>query len=308
MERGVTLVSPENTWIEFGAVIGQDTVLEPFTWIGAGANIPAGIARAEPVASLPGRGTVPVKWLHGESRSSGSDARSSRHSALLPLAVHDRPIAAFPLRSFHESSRRAEDFCGQLQRRVHRGGVPAHRHSGRQGVAWISFPDGELMVKLDEDVRGRDCFVVQSTCRPVNENLMELLIWIDCLRRASAQRITAVMPYFGYARQDRKAEGRTPITAKLVANLMTAAGADRVLAMDLHAAAGAGVLRHSDGSSAGQPGVARSTFRRSAGDGQSGDRVAGPGQPEGGLVLRRAVRTRIWRSSTSGGSRRRRWR
>jgi ribose-phosphate pyrophosphokinase len=99
-----------------------------------------------------------------------------------------------------------------------------------------SFPDGELIVKLDEDVRGRDCFIVQSTCFPVNENLMELLIWIDCLKRASADRITAVIPYFGYARQDRKSEGRTPITAKLVANLITAAGADRVIAMDLHAA------------------------------------------------------------------------
>jgi len=99
-----------------------------------------------------------------------------------------------------------------------------------------SFPDGELLVKLDEDVRGRDCFVVQSTCTPVNENLMELLIWIDCLKRASAERITAVLPYYGYARQDRKSEGRTPITAKLVANLITAAGADRVIAMDLHAA------------------------------------------------------------------------
>jgi ribose-phosphate pyrophosphokinase len=98
------------------------------------------------------------------------------------------------------------------------------------------FPDGELIVKLDEDVRGRDCFVVQSTCTPVNENLMELLIWIDCLKRASASRITAVLPYFGYARQDRKSEGRTPITAKLVANLLTAAGANRVIAMDLHAA------------------------------------------------------------------------
>ncbi|HVX86220.1 MAG TPA: ribose-phosphate pyrophosphokinase [Phycisphaerae bacterium] len=99
-----------------------------------------------------------------------------------------------------------------------------------------SFPDGELIVKLDEDVRGRDCFVVQSTSTPVNEYLMELLIWIDCLKRASAERITAVIPYFGYARQDRKSEGRTPITAKLVANLITAAGADRVIAMDLHAA------------------------------------------------------------------------
>ena len=100
----------------------------------------------------------------------------------------------------------------------------------------IQFPDGEIIVKLEDDVRGRDCYIVQSTCEPVNDNLMELLIWIDCLRRASAGRITAVIPYFGYARQDRKDEGRVPITAKLVANLVTAAGADRVLCLDLHAA------------------------------------------------------------------------
>jgi ribose-phosphate pyrophosphokinase len=98
------------------------------------------------------------------------------------------------------------------------------------------FPDGELLVKLEEDVRGRDCFVVLSTCQPVNDNLMELLIFQDCLRRASAARVTVVTPYFGYARQDRKDEGRVPITAKLVANLITAAHADRLLAIDLHAA------------------------------------------------------------------------
>jgi ribose-phosphate pyrophosphokinase len=98
------------------------------------------------------------------------------------------------------------------------------------------FPDGELMVKLEEDVRGRDCFVIISTCDPVNDNLMELLIFIDCLKRASARRVTMVTPYFGYARQDRKDAGRVPITAKLVANLITAAGADRVMAVDLHAA------------------------------------------------------------------------
>ena len=98
------------------------------------------------------------------------------------------------------------------------------------------FPDGEILVRLHEDVRGRDCYVVQSTCEPVNANLVELLIFIDCLRRASARRITAVIPYFGYARQDRKDEGRVPITAKLVANLIAEAGADRVLCMDLHAA------------------------------------------------------------------------
>ncbi|MHC4075772.1 MAG: ribose-phosphate diphosphokinase [Planctomycetota bacterium] len=98
------------------------------------------------------------------------------------------------------------------------------------------FPDSEKVIKLEDDVRGRDCFVLQSTCNPVDTNLVELLIYLDCLRRASARRITAVIPYFGYARQDRKDEGRVPITAKLVANLITIAGADRVLAIDLHAA------------------------------------------------------------------------
>lgn len=97
------------------------------------------------------------------------------------------------------------------------------------------FPDGEMFIKLEEDVRGKDCFVVQSSSAPVDKNLMELLIYLDCLRRASAARTTAVMPYFGYARQDRKDAGRVPITAKLVANLITTAGADRVLAVDLHA-------------------------------------------------------------------------
>lgn len=99
-----------------------------------------------------------------------------------------------------------------------------------------NFPDGEISCKLDEDVRGRDVFIVQPTSPPVNENLMELLIMIDSCKRASAERITAVMPYFGYARQDRKDEGRVPITAKLVANILTRAGVDRVLAMDLHTA------------------------------------------------------------------------
>ena len=103
------------------------------------------------------------------------------------------------------------------------------------GVQIDMFPDGEKVIRVEDDVRGRDCFVVQSTCRPVDEHLVELLIYLDCLRRASAKRVTAVIPYFGYARQDRKAEGRVPITAKLVANLITTAGADRVLAIDLHA-------------------------------------------------------------------------
>lgn len=99
----------------------------------------------------------------------------------------------------------------------------------------VTFPDGEIHCKI-EDVRGRDVYLIQPTCPPVNDNLMELLIMIDTCKRASAERITAVVPYFGYARQDRKDEGRVPITAKLVANMITRAGADRVLTMDLHAA------------------------------------------------------------------------
>lgn len=117
----------------------------------------------------------------------------------------------------------AGDICAHL-------GVPL-------GAASLGrFPDGEINLKVECDVRGADVFVVQPTCPPVHEHLFELLTFIDCLRRASADRITAVIPYFGYARKDRKDEGRTPITAKLVANLITEAGADRVLAIDLHAA------------------------------------------------------------------------
>ena len=97
------------------------------------------------------------------------------------------------------------------------------------------FADHEIFVEIQENVRGEDIFVIQSTSYPANDNIMELLIAIDALRRASAKRITAVMPYFGYARQDRKAAPRTPISAKLVANLITSAGADRVLTIDLHA-------------------------------------------------------------------------
>lgn len=117
----------------------------------------------------------------------------------------------------------AQDLCGAL-------------HLPLGEVTLGKFPDGENYCKIEEDVRGRDVFLMQPTCPPVNDNLMELLIMIDCCKRASAARITAVMPYFGYARQDRKDEGRTPITAKLAANLITRAGADRVLTMDLHAA------------------------------------------------------------------------
>jgi ribose-phosphate pyrophosphokinase len=103
-------------------------------------------------------------------------------------------------------------------------------------ITLSNFPDGETSVRIEEDVRGRDIFVVQPTCPPVNENWMELLVIIDAFKRASPARISAVLPYYGYARQDRKDVGRVPITAKLVADLLTTAGADRVLALDLHAA------------------------------------------------------------------------
>ncbi|MEW6172475.1 MAG: ribose-phosphate pyrophosphokinase [Bacillota bacterium] len=116
----------------------------------------------------------------------------------------------------------AEEICQYL-------GVPL----GDSAVG--QFSDGEIWIRVNDHVRGADVFVIQPTCWPVNENLMELLIMIDALRRASARRITAVIPYYGYARQDRKTRGREPITAKLIANLVTAAGARRVLTIDLHA-------------------------------------------------------------------------
>lgn len=108
-------------------------------------------------------------------------------------------------------------------------------HLDLGSVSLGKFPDGENFCKIEDDVRGRDVYLIQPTCPPVNDNLMELLIMIDSCKRASAARITAVIPYYGYARQDRKDEGRVPITAKLVANMITRAGADRVLTMDLHA-------------------------------------------------------------------------
>ena len=121
----------------------------------------------------------------------------------------------------------------------------AHRQLAEQICACVgvplgdatvtSFPDGETYVKINENIRGRDVFMVQPSCPPTNQNIMELLIMVDAARRASAARITAVIPFFGYARQDRKDQPRVPITAKLVANLLTAAGVSRVLTMDLHA-------------------------------------------------------------------------
>jgi ribose-phosphate pyrophosphokinase len=111
------------------------------------------------------------------------------------------------------------------------------KHLGvKLGDAFVGrFPDGEVRLQIHENVRGADVFVIQPTCHPVNDNLMELLVMLDALSRASARRITAVMPYFGYARQDRKDRPRVPISSKLVADLLTSAGADRVLALELHA-------------------------------------------------------------------------
>jgi ribose-phosphate pyrophosphokinase len=114
--------------------------------------------------------------------------------------------------------------------------IARHLDDNLGKITLDNFPDGEISVRIEEDVRGRDIFIVQPTCPPVNDNLMELLIMIDSFKRASARRITAVLPYYGYARQDRKDQGRVPITAKLVADLLTRSGANRVLALDLHAA------------------------------------------------------------------------
>ena len=135
------------------------------------------------------------------------------------MISHGKDIKVF---SGNSNKKLAEDICRNI-------GI----HLGDATVS--SFSDGEASISLYETVRGSDVFIVQSTCGPVNDNLMELLIMIDACKRSSAGRVTAVIPYFGYARQDRKARSRDPISAKLVANLLTSAGADRVLTMDLHA-------------------------------------------------------------------------
>jgi len=116
----------------------------------------------------------------------------------------------------------AQEICGELGKKL--GGMLVTR-----------FSEGEVRIKIDDNVRGKDVFLVQPTCPPVNENMMELLVMLDAFKRASAGRITAVIPYYGYARQDRKDQPRVPISAKLMANLLTVAGADRILTMDLHA-------------------------------------------------------------------------
>jgi ribose-phosphate pyrophosphokinase len=125
-------------------------------------------------------------------------------------------------------------FCGNSNKEL--GEKVCRNLKMRKGKIIVSrFSDGEIRVKIEENIRGKDVFIIQSTCPPVNENLMELLVILDALRRASAYRVTAVIPYFGYARQDRKDQPRVPITAKLVANLLTMAGANRILTLDLHA-------------------------------------------------------------------------
>lgn len=135
------------------------------------------------------------------------------------MNLHGKDIKIFAGNASH-------DVAAQIAQRL---GLPL----GKSSVD--TFSDGEISVSIFESVRGSDVFVVQSTCQPVNNNIMELLILIDAFKRASAGRITAVIPYYGYARQDRKAKARDPISAKLIADLITAAGADRVLTMDLHA-------------------------------------------------------------------------
>ena len=136
------------------------------------------------------------------------------------MISHGKDIKVF---SGNSNRKLAEDICALMGTKL-----------GESEVG--TFSDGEIFVSIYETVRGSDVFVIQSTCTPVNDSLMELLVMIDACRRASAGRITAVIPYFGYARQDRKAKSRDPISAKLVANMITVAGADRVLTMDLHAA------------------------------------------------------------------------
>lgn len=154
--------------------------------------------------------------------------------------MFNRPTASSPLlEPGEEATDSMYDQLSLLSGRANRPlaqEIAAYLGVELAAVSVSNFPDGELSVKLDQNIRGRDVFIFQPTCPPVNDHLMELLILIDACKRASAERITCVIPYFGYARQDRKDAGRVPITSKLVANLITKAGADRVLTVDLHAA------------------------------------------------------------------------
>ncbi|GIX01995.1 MAG: hypothetical protein KatS3mg112_0932 [Thermogutta sp.] len=156
--------------------------------------------------SSEGRFSTPRRHEKNRQDCRGFEVGRSKNEGSATMSIHEMKI--FSGRANPELAQKVADYVG----------LPLGRISlGR-------FPDGEISCKIEEDVRGRDIFIVQPTCPPVNENLMELLIMIDSFKRASAERITAVIPYFGYARQDRKDEGRVPITAKLVANLITRAG------------------------------------------------------------------------------------
>ena len=146
-----------------------------------------------------------------------------------------------------------------------------------------AFPDGETYVKIEENIRGRDVFIIQPTCPPTNDHLMELLIMVDAARRASADRITAVIPFFGYARQDRKDKPRVPITAKLIANLLVAAGVHRVLTMDLHAQQVQGFFDIPVDHLYSMPGIDQISSAKI--NAANRDRVAGRGWIEDGIGL-----------------------
>ena len=165
----------------------------------------------------------------------------------------------------------------------------------------IRFRDGECYVQIQENVRGADVFVMQPTCRPVDEHLMELLLMIDALKRASARRITAVIPYFGYARQDRKDKPRSPISSKLVADLLTTAGAHRALIVDLHTPQLQGFFNIPVDHLFASP-VLVDHFRKLASAKPDGG-FAGCRRRGAGAVFRARKWTRRWRSSTSGASR-----
>ena len=153
------------------------------------------------------------EWALGRPR------KNTHRERTIKLISHGKEIKVF---AGNSNPKLAQGICDKLNIELGKSVATA-------------FSDGEISISINEPVRGADVFIIQSTCGPVNNNLMEMLIMIDAMRRASAGRITAVMPYFGYGRQDRKAKSRDPISAKLVANLITEAGADRVLTMDLHA-------------------------------------------------------------------------
>ena len=183
----------------------------------------------------------------------------------------------------------AEEIAGVLR-------VPMGRSALRR------FSDSEVSFQIDENIRGTDVFVVQPTCTPVDEHLVELCVMIDAFRRSSAARITAVMPYYGYARQDRKDKPRVPISAKLVANLVSAAGANRVLTMDLHKAQIQGFFDIPVDHLFATP-VFIDYMSRAALSRPHHDRLSGRGRRGAGPCVRQASGRGFWRSSTSAGPR-----